>query len=92
MKRTSNEISDLILNNQINLYNKIYSTIENDFRNIPDSKFGLLIEVMMDLETKIQLWMKQLKVRETFSNYRKNETRGDIDDYKGVMMLNLSCY
>ena len=90
MKRTSNEISDLILNNQINLYNRIYITIENDFGNIPDSKLGLLIEVMMDLETKIQLGMKQLKVRETFSNYRKNEKGGDIDDYKGVMMLNLS--
>jgi len=90
MKRTSNEISDLILNNQINLYNKIYSTIENDFGNIPDSKLGLLIEVMMDLETKIQLGMKQLKVRETFSDYVKNEKEKDINDYKGVMMLNLS--
>jgi hypothetical protein len=90
MKRTSNEISDLILNNQINLYNKIYRTIENDFSNIPDSKLGLLIEVMMDLETKIQLGMKQLKVRETFSDYVKNEKEKDINDYKGVMMLNLS--
>ena len=90
MKRTSNEISDLILNNQINLYNKIYSTIENDFGNIPDSKLGLLIEVMMDLETKIQLGMKQLKVRETFSDYVKNENGDDLDNYKGVMMLNLS--
>jgi|LauGreDrversion4_2_1035121.scaffolds.fasta_scaffold973140_2 hypothetical protein len=90
MKRTSNEISDLILNNQINLYNKIYSTIENDFGNIPDSKLGLLIEVMMDLETKIQLGMKQLKVSETFSTYRKNENGDDLDNYKGVMMLNLS--
>ena len=90
MKRTSNEISDLILNNQINLYNRIYSTIENDFSIIPDSKLGLLFELMMDLETKIQLGMKQLKVRETFSNYRKNEKGDDIDDYKGVMMLNLS--
>ena len=90
MKRTSNEISDLLMNNQINLYNKIYRTIENDLSSIPDSKLGLLIEVMMDLETKIQLGMKQLKVRETFSNYRKNEKGDDIDDYKGVMMLNLS--
>jgi hypothetical protein len=90
MKRTSNEISDLILNNQINLYNKIYKTIETDFSNIPDSKLGLLIEVMMHLETKIQLGMKQLKVRETFLNYRNNESKDDIDDYKGVMMLNLS--
>jgi len=90
MKRTSNEISDLILNNQINLYNKIYRTIENDFSNIPDSKLGLLIEVMMDLENKILLGMKQLKVRETFSDYVKNEKVKDIDDYKGVMMLNLS--
>jgi hypothetical protein len=90
MKRTSNEISDLILNNQINLYNKIYKTIETDFSNIPDSKLGLLIEVMMDLETKIQLGMKQLKVSETFSTYRKNENWDDLDNYKGVMMLNLS--
>jgi hypothetical protein len=90
MKRTSNEISDLILNNQINLYNMIYRTIKNDFSSIPDSKLGLLIEVMLDLETKIQLGMKQLKVRETFSTYRKNERRDDINDYKGVMMLNLS--
>jgi hypothetical protein len=90
MKRTSNEISDLILNNQINLYNKIYKTIETDFSNIPDSKLGLLIEVMMDLETKIQLGMKQLKVKETFSDYVRNEKGKDIDDYKGVMMLNLS--
>ncbi len=90
MKRTSNEISDLILNNQINLYNKIYRTIENDFGNMPDSKLGLLIEVMMDLENKILLSMKQLKVKETFSDYVKNEKGKDIDDYKGVMMLNLS--
>jgi len=90
MKRTSNEISDLILNNQINLYNKIYRTIENDFSSIPDSKLGLLIEVMLDLETKIQLGMKQLKVSETFSTYRKNENGDDLDNYKGVMMLNLS--
>ena len=90
MKRTSNEISDLILNNQINLYNKIYRTIENDFSNIPDSKLGLLIEVMMDLENKILLGMKQLKVSETFSDYVKNEKVKDIDDYKGVMMLNLT--
>lgn len=90
MKRTSNEISDLILNNQINLYNKIYRTIENDFSSIPDSKLGLLIEVMMDLENKILLSMKQLKVRETFSTYRKNENGDDLDNYKGVMMLNLS--
>jgi hypothetical protein len=89
MKRTSNELSDLILNNQINLYNKIYRTIENDFSNIPDSKLGLLIEVMMDLENKILLGMKQLKVSETFSDYVKNEKVKDIDDYKGVMMLNL---
>ena len=90
MKRTSNEISDLILNNQINLYNRIYSTIENDLSIIPDTKLGLLFELMMDLETKIQLGMKQLKVRETFSDYVKNEKLKDIDDYKGVMMLNLS--
>jgi hypothetical protein len=90
MKRTSNEISDLILNNQINLYNKIYTTIDNDFSSIPDSKLGLLIEVMLDLETKIQLGMKQLKVSETFSTYRKNENGDDLDNYKGVMMLNLS--
>ena len=90
MKRTSNEISDLILNNQINLYNRIYSTIENDLSIIPDTKLGLLFELMMDLETKIQLGMKQLKVRETFSDYVKNEKGKDIDDYKGVMMLNLS--
>jgi hypothetical protein len=90
MKRTSNEISDLILNNQINLYNRIYSTIENDLSIIPDSKLGLLFELMMDLETKIQLGMKQLKVRESFSDYVKNEKLKDIDDYKGVMMLNLS--
>ena len=90
MKRTSNEISDLILNNQINLYNRIYSTIENDLSIIPDSKLGLLIEVMMDLENKILLGMKQLKVRETFSDYVNNEKGKDIDDYKGVMMLNLS--
>jgi hypothetical protein len=90
MKRTSNEISDLILNNQINLYNRIYSTIENDLSIIPDTKLGLLFELMMDLETKIQLGMKQLKVRETFSTYRKNENGDDLDNYKGVMMLNLS--
>ena len=90
MKRTSNEISDLILNNQINLYNKIYRTIENDFSSIPDNKLGLLIEVMMDLENKILLGMKQLKVSETFSDYVRNEKGKDIDDYKGVMMLNLS--
>ena len=90
MKRTSNEISDLILNNQINLYNRIYSTIENDLSIIPDSKLGLLFELMMDLETKIQLGMKQLKVKETFSDYVKNEKEKDINDYKGVMMLNLS--
>jgi hypothetical protein len=90
MKRTSNEVSDLILNNQINLYNRIYSTIENDLSIIPDTKLGLLFELMMDLETKIQLGMKQLKVRETFSTYRKNENGDDLDNYKGVMMLNLS--
>ena len=90
MKRTSNEISDLILNNQINLYNRIYSTIENDLSIIPDSKLGLLFELMMDLETKILLGMKQLKVRETFSDYVNNVKGKDIDDYKGVMMLNLS--
>jgi hypothetical protein len=64
----------------VNLYNQIYRTIKNDFGYIPDSKLGLLIEVVMDLESKFLMGMKQLKVRETFSDYVKNEKGEDIGD------------
>ena len=89
MKRTSNEISDLILNNQINLYNKIYRTIENDFSNIPDSKLGLLIEVMMDLENKI------LYIHKNYSKIVKNISKNIlptkkkfIDDLNKIITYN----
>jgi len=61
----------------------------NETEELSDARLSLLTELIIELEEKIQIGVKELKLRETYSNYKRNEGRTDYE-FKGTMMLNLS--
>ena len=89
MKYNSNQISDRILESQIKLYDRLYSMLLNETEELSDARLSLLTELVIELEAKIQIGIRELKTRETYSNYKRNEGRRDYE-FKGTMMLNLS--
>jgi len=67
MRYNSKEISDIIFEKQMSLYTKIDNLINQKFNELDPDMLSVLTRTLMDLEDRIQLYVKDLKQREMYS-------------------------
>jgi len=66
VKYNSKEISDTLFEKQISLYSKIDNLIHQRFNELDPDMLSVLTRTLMDLEDRIQLYVKELKQREMY--------------------------
>lgn len=67
MRYNSKEISDIIFEKQMSLYTKIDNLINQKFNELDPDMLSVLTRTLMDLEDRIQFYIKELKQREMFN-------------------------
>jgi hypothetical protein len=76
MKRNSVEIEELLFNKQLDLYIRIDNLINKQFDELEADVMSVLTRTLMDLEDRIQLYKKELEMKEMFGN--KYEERNNL--------------
>ncbi len=66
MKYNSNEISDILFEKQISLYNKIDTLLNQKFNELQPDIISDLTTTLIELDNRIQLYIKELKQREMY--------------------------
>ena len=66
MKYNSNEISDILFEKQISLYSKIDTLLNQKFNELQPDIISDLTTTLIELDNRIQLYIKELKQREMY--------------------------